>query len=160
MAKSGKHADLFLRLDRAIRETSAQSALFSSAIAQRLGITVNDIECLDIINLNGPMTAGKLAETTGLTTGAITGIVDRLSAAGLVVREPDPNDRRRVIVRVAADEPNNRVSPFYRSIKRRIEAACSSYSEKEMLFLIEFYDRTMTALRDETLALRNEDEPK
>jgi DNA-binding MarR family transcriptional regulator len=160
MAKSGKHAELFLRLDRAIRETSAQAALFSSAVAQRLGITVNDIECLDIINLNGPMTAGKLAETTGLTTGAITGIIDRLSAAGMVVREPDPGDRRRVIVRVAAEEPNNRVSPFYRSIKRRIEAACSRYSEKEMLLLIEFYEQTMNALRDETLALRNDGESK
>ena len=59
--KSSDHAALSARLDRAIRETSAHSALFSSAVAQRLGITVNDIECLDIINLNGPMTAGKLA---------------------------------------------------------------------------------------------------
>jgi DNA-binding MarR family transcriptional regulator len=159
MAKSARHAGLTVRLHRAIRETSAQSALFSSAVAQRLGITINDIECLDIINLNGPMTAGKLAETTGLTTGAITGIVDRLSAAGLVVREPDPDDRRRVIVRVAQDEPNNRVSPFYRSVKRRLERLCDGYNEKEMLLLIEFYEQTVDLLRDETLTLRNENEP-
>lgn len=157
--KSARHAELAVRLDRAIRETSAQSALFSSAVAQRLGITINDIECLDIINLNGPMTAGKLAETTGLTTGAITGIVDRLSAAGLVAREPDPKDRRRVIVRVANDPSNHRVSPFYRSLKRRLNDVCNEYSDKELMLLVQFYERTLTALREETIALRREGEP-
>jgi DNA-binding MarR family transcriptional regulator len=162
MAKTGKsrssdHAVLSARLDRAIRETSAQSALFSSAIAQRLGITINDIECLNIINLNGPMTAGKLAEVTGLTTGAITGIVDRLSAVDLVVREPDPNDRRRVIVRVKSEMPP-RVSPFYRSIKRRLEEVCGEYSEKELLLLVQFYEKTLDALREETIALRGDGE--
>lgn len=155
--KSPDHAALSARLDRAIRETSAQSALFSSAIAQRLGITINDIECLDIINLNGPMTAGKLAETTGLTTGAITGIVDRLSTVGLVMREPDPADRRRVIVRVKSEVPG-RVSPFYRSIKRRLEKVCDEYSEKELLLLVQFYEKALGALREETIALRNESE--
>lgn len=154
--KPASHAELAARLDRAIRETSAQSALFSSAIAQRLGITINDIECLDIINLNGPMTAGKLAEITGLTTGAITGIVDRLSTADLVVREHDPNDRRRVIVRTNSDMPTNRVSPFYRSIKRRLEKVYRDYSERDLLLMAEFYERALAALREETMALRND----
>lgn len=156
-AKSPDHVALSARLDRAIRETSAHSALFSSAVAQRLGITVNDIECLDIINLNGPMTAGKLAETTGLTTGAITGIVDRLSAVGLVMREPDPSDRRRVIVRVKTEVPA-RVSPYYRSIKQRLQNICDTYSEQELLLLVEFYEKSTNALREETIALRNEGE--
>jgi DNA-binding MarR family transcriptional regulator len=156
--KGTRHTEFTRRLHRAIRETSAQATLLSNAIAQRVGITINDIECLDIINLNGPMTAGKIAKTTGLTTGAITGIVDRLCSAGLAVREPDPTDRRRVIVRVS-DEPNNRVSPYYRSTKRRLEQICKSYSESELLLLLQFYESSLDALREETAALRNKIEP-
>ena len=76
-----------------------------------------------------------------------------------MVREPDANDRRRVIVRVAADEPTNRVGPFYRSIKRRLEAVYDTYTEKELALLVQFYERAVNALRDETIALRSESEP-
>ncbi len=64
-----------------------------------LSLAPTDLVCMCLLQLNGPATAGWLAETTGLTTGAVTGVVDRLERAGYARREPDPHDRRRVIVK-------------------------------------------------------------
>jgi len=80
------------------RRMSALSTLISHAIAERVGIHSTDMECLDVLLMSGPATAGQLAERTGLTTGAVTRLVDRLASRGLVRRREDPADRRRVIV--------------------------------------------------------------
>ncbi len=152
-AQETKRRDLLATLDRKVRETSAYSSLLSSVVAQRLGITINDIECLDILHLNGPMSAGKLAETTGLTTGAITGIVDRLVKAGFARRDADPADRRRVIVRVDA-LVGKRVAPLYESLARKSLALLSGYSDKELAFLIDHFIRSSEQLRGEVERLR------
>src|SRR2546430_17138506 len=83
-------------LEHAMRRTSGLGAIFSQTVADSAGISSSDLECLDFLNLEGRVTAGRLAEVTGLTTGAITGVVDRLEKAGLVRRERDESDRRKV----------------------------------------------------------------
>ncbi len=70
-------------LMQAMRETSGLGVMFSQSIGKRLGISGSDLECLDFVVLRGPVTAGELAAVTGLTTGAITGLIDRLEQAGL-----------------------------------------------------------------------------
>src|SRR5688572_19438670 len=77
---------------------STATILFHAAVADRLGINVTDVKCYSLLRQRGAMTAGELSEKTGLTTGAITGVVDRLEKAGLVQRRRDAHDRRRVIV--------------------------------------------------------------
>ncbi|HEY4258905.1 MAG TPA: MarR family transcriptional regulator, partial [Schlesneria sp.] len=72
--------------------------MFHQSVADRLGLNVTDHKCLDFLLLDGPLTAGELAQRTSLTTGAITSVLDRLERVGFVQRQPDPNDRRRVIV--------------------------------------------------------------
>ena len=67
--------------------------------SEALSLAPTDLVCMCLLQLNGPATPGWLAEMTGLTTCAVTGMVDRLERAGYVRREPDPKDRRRVIVR-------------------------------------------------------------
>ncbi len=74
--------------------------MFHTALAERLGLNATDHKALDLIARHGPLTAGRLAETTGLTTGAVTGIVDRLERAGFAVRERDTVDR--LVVRIVA----------------------------------------------------------
>ena len=69
-------------LNEAMRASSALSVLLSQAIADRVGISPTDLEALDLVIRHGPLTAGRLAELTGLTTGAITGLVDRLERRG------------------------------------------------------------------------------
>lgn len=90
--------DVDSRLIAAFRAHSLESELFLHAVADRLDMTTADFVCLTLLLLEGPCTAGRLADRTGLSTGAITGVVDRLSVQGRVRREIDPVDRRRVVV--------------------------------------------------------------
>jgi DNA-binding MarR family transcriptional regulator len=146
-------ATLLAALDRNIRQASAQGVLFSEAVALRLGINSTDLECLDIIALRGPITAGDLARVTGLTTGAITGTVDRLERAGFAQRRRDANDRRKVFV-----EPlpaiERRIVPLFSSLKEAMGEQLAVYSDEELTFLIEFFTRTHRTMMAETAKLR------
>ena len=79
---------------------AAQSAVdqMDDAAARALGINRTDGRCLDVIDREGPVAAGRLAEASGLTTAAVTAVIDRLERAGYARRVGDPNDRRRVLV--------------------------------------------------------------
>jgi DNA-binding MarR family transcriptional regulator len=81
------------------RRSMASYALFNQAVADHLGLHPTDLQCLNLLTLEGgPVTTGRIAELTGLTTGSATRLVDRLEKAGYVVRERDASDRRRVLV--------------------------------------------------------------
>src|SRR5256885_1340126 len=91
-------AALMQELENAMRRSSGQGVIFGQAVAERAGISNSDLECMDFLIMEGRVTAGRLAELTGLTTGAITGVVDRLERAGYVRRERDETDRRKVFI--------------------------------------------------------------
>ncbi|MGW1727323.1 MarR family winged helix-turn-helix transcriptional regulator [Streptomyces sp. NPDC002306] len=81
------------------RRYMASYALFNQAVADHIGLHPTDLQCLNLLTLEGgPVTTGRIAELTGLTTGSATRLVDRLEKAGYVVRERDAADRRRVLV--------------------------------------------------------------
>lgn len=81
------------------RRYMASYALFNQALADHLGLHPTDLQCLNLLTLEGgPVTTGRVAELTGLTTGSATRLVDRLERAGYVVRERDADDRRLVLV--------------------------------------------------------------
>ncbi|HXQ17730.1 MAG TPA: MarR family transcriptional regulator [Caulobacteraceae bacterium] len=123
-------------LNALLREVSGQGVLYSHAVASRLGISSSDLECLGYL-ANGPMTAGALAEATRLTTGAITGVVDRLERAGFAQRERDPSDRRKVLVRL---EPTafERAAPYFAPMERATRAALAGYADQDLALLLDF----------------------
>jgi DNA-binding MarR family transcriptional regulator len=82
------------------RVSGNQDRAFDNLAAQRLGVNVTDLHCLNVIGRRGSLTAGELAADAGLTSGAITGVIDRLERAGYARRERDADDRRRVSVEV------------------------------------------------------------
>ncbi len=133
-----------------MRDVSGQGVLYSQAVAERLGMNSTDLECLDHI-VRGPVTAGRLAEVTGLTTGAITGVIDRLERIGLARREPDPDDRRKILVR-ALPAVGKRVVPLFVPMERTAMAVLSSYREDELALLLDF----LTRARDAALAALSE----
>jgi DNA-binding MarR family transcriptional regulator len=92
-----------LKVDELVREfrsSGNQDSAFDNVAASRLGINLNDLHCLNIIESRGGLTAGELATAAGLTTGAITGVVDRLERAGYARRVRDPGDRRKITLEV------------------------------------------------------------
>jgi DNA-binding MarR family transcriptional regulator len=149
---------LLIQLDREMRRVSSQSVMFSQAVAERLGINPTDLECLGIIGETGALTAGQLAELTGLTTGAITGVIDRLEKAGYVRRAQDPGDRRRVIVQPIENVAEQRISPLFESIGEAMTRIVSRYSNEELSFIIDFATAMNRMTLEETAKLRGNDD--
>src|SRR5271169_6652453 len=82
---------------------STATIMFHEAVADQMGVSATDAKCRSIVAQLGPMTAGRLALQLGLTTGAVTGVIDRLERAQLVRRVADPKDRRRVVVEAVSN---------------------------------------------------------
>jgi DNA-binding MarR family transcriptional regulator len=91
------------QVGRAVRRMGAQTVLTSRTVAERFGLHPTDLECLDLIFMGSGTTSSDLAKATGLTSGAMTAVIDRLEGAGYVVRVPDPEDRRRHRIHVQAE---------------------------------------------------------
>ena len=135
------------------RENSTATILFHSAIANHFGQNLTDWICASMIQQKGTHSAGQLAELTGLTTGAITGLIDRLEKAGVVQRQPDPNDRRRVIVAVQSDW-EDKMTPFYTSILELFAEITAVYSDEELALIIDFNKRTAAMMEEEAIKIR------
>jgi DNA-binding MarR family transcriptional regulator len=128
---------LLQELEEAMRRTSAQGVLFGQTVANVAGISGSDLDCMDFLNLEGRMTAGRLAELTGLTTGAITGVIDRLEKAGFVRRERDEADRRKVFIMIV---PENvaKIGRLYVPMQEAMHKVWSTYSDAELQLLLRF----------------------
>ncbi|WP_434451316.1 MarR family winged helix-turn-helix transcriptional regulator [Lentzea sp. E54] len=88
-----------------MREHSALTVMFHTKVAEQMGVSATDEKCLDLaMRAGGPVTAGRIAELSGLSTGAVTGVIDRLERAGYVRRVRDPHDRRKVLVEVTVGD--------------------------------------------------------
>lgn len=129
------------RLMRALRRGSAAGVLHGQTIARRAGLNPTDMECLDLILMSGPSSAGDIARRTGLSSGAVTGLIDRLEKLGLAERAADPADRRKVLVRVRED----RIAPLTKAFEplgQRMQALLAGYSEAELKLLLDFTERS------------------
>jgi DNA-binding MarR family transcriptional regulator len=139
------------------RAQNLSSLFFNEAVADQLGLNSTDHNCLCILRETGPVTAGQLARETSLTTGAVTGVIDRLEAAGLVKREHDTEDRRRIIIRPQMEKVECDVEPVFGCLRDAFAELCSEYSDEEIRLLIDFVRRTQTILRALTKRLRSEE---
>ena len=150
---------LMQELEHAMRRSSGQGVIFGQTVASRAGISNSDLECMDFLLMEGRVTAGRLAEVTGLTTGAITGVVDRLEKAGFVRRERDETDRRKVYI---ATVPANiaKIGKFYESMQQAMLKEWSSYSEQDLRLLLRFASRGYEIMRAATAELKEMETPK
>src|SRR5579864_4627202 len=149
---------LLARLVRAVGRTAAQHAAFTQAAAQQLGIAPTDLECLAVLQDLGPASAGQLAEVLGLTTGAITGVVDRLVAAGFVARDNDPDDRRRVIVR-PVPERSAELEERFGPVTSALRGALADTTEVDLRQLLRFEHTVAQVFQREAASLRTESAP-
>ena len=129
--------------------------MFHQTVADVLGLHITDHKCLNLIHRFGAMPAGRLAELTGLTTGAVTGIIDRLEAAGYVRRTNDPKDRRRTIVGPTRDRRLERkIEEIFMPLHERMHKLLSSHSDGELAFLLATTTEFMEQIREELKKLR------
>lgn len=136
-----RHAMLVAELGRAVRRMGAQSVIASRAIADRFGLHTTDLEVLDLIFMRGEASAGELAEATGLTSGSVTALIDRLVRAGYVKRHADPADRRKVMVRARPDAIGP-IEAVYRPIQAAMSELWSSYDEAALRTVLDFVARS------------------
>jgi DNA-binding MarR family transcriptional regulator len=138
---------------RASRRESSKAALFSQAVAERLGLAGTDVECLDVLQTEGRLTVGRLAELTGLTTGSATRMVDRLEQAGFVQRVPDPADRRRVMVDLVPGV-DVKLRALHDSIYRAQMSVVDRYGDDELRLIADFLDRSAQVALEDTVKMR------
>jgi DNA-binding MarR family transcriptional regulator len=145
-----KRAEVLGELARELRQFHGLGVSFFRAAAARVGMTVTDMQVMDLLASTGPMTAGQFADLTGLTTGAITGMLNRLEEAGLVRRERDPNDGRRVIVRLERGKDDKReISSIFDTFGKAWDELVAQYDDEQIAFLLEFLKRSNALSRQE-----------
>jgi DNA-binding MarR family transcriptional regulator len=130
--------------------------MFHQAVADRVGLNATDLKCLDLAReAGGPLTAGRLAEVTGLTSGAITGVIDHLERAGLARRVRDPQDRRKVLVEPIL-EPMAALLPIYQELGREMAEVCMGYDAEELKVVYRFLEETIGVMKRQTERLRDD----
>jgi DNA-binding MarR family transcriptional regulator len=139
---------------RSLRKVNIQGSFLGQTVAIRFGLSESDIETLEELIDMGATTAGKLAEITGLTSGAVTRVIDRLEQAGYVRRSPDPADRRRVIVEVVPEKVE-----AIRSTLDRVSTAgadeVARYTDAQLALIADFLTRMEQVAKTETEQLRD-----
>ncbi|HEY3164001.1 MAG TPA: MarR family transcriptional regulator [Candidatus Limnocylindrales bacterium] len=144
------HVDSVLR---ALRRVNIQGSFFGQTVAIRFGLSESDIETLEALIDMGASTAGRLSELTGLTSGAVTRVIDRLEQAGFVRRVPDPADRRRVIVEAVPEK----IAAVQATLDRVGSASAEEigrYTEAQLALITDFLTKMEQITREEATSLR------
>jgi DNA-binding MarR family transcriptional regulator len=154
VTKTSKRKELLEQLSYQLgRELSARTIMFHSAVAEKMGLSITEHKALDMLSRQGPLTAGQLAEVTGLTTGAITGMVDRLGKAGFVRRVADVSDRRKIRVE-AVVEKYEAMAGVFASLGQAMDKLLEGYSNKELETIHDFMSKLPPLMDEVTRKLK------
>ncbi|HVW41324.1 MAG TPA: MarR family transcriptional regulator [Amycolatopsis sp.] len=124
------------------RESSTLAVLRHARIAEQMGLSATDHKALDLASrAEGPLTAGRIAQLTGLSTGAVTGVIDRLERAGFVRRVRDEQDRRKVLVELMPFD-EEKYAPLFASALDALEEVLAKFSPEERA-VVERYERAL-----------------
>jgi DNA-binding MarR family transcriptional regulator len=128
-------------VEMAVRNLIANAILFNHQVAQRVGLGASDAQFMHLLQLHGPLTPGRLAELSGLTTGTVTGVLDRLEATGFVRRERDGSDRRKVIVKLNEERLWSAMAPLYAGQAETLAEVAGTYDAEQLEVIADFLDR-------------------
>jgi DNA-binding MarR family transcriptional regulator len=154
---SRRREELLQRFFREISRNSTWTVLFHQAQAARLGLNPTDLKATGVLQETGPITAGEMAELMALTTGAVTGVIDRLEKARIVERVKDPNDRRRVVVQVTGDpERLKEIGAMFGSLSDASGRLLERYSDEQLETILDFITAATQVMKEQTAKLREE----
>ena len=124
----------------AVRDYGVQLTMFRNAMAEWVGLNVTDMECLGFLFLKSVSTPSELSRHTGLTSGATTAMLDRLEKVGFIERQPNPKDRRGILI-LPTKSGAKKAASWYESARKAQNELISSYSEKELEIIVDVFER-------------------
>jgi DNA-binding MarR family transcriptional regulator len=151
MSRQSRKDVLGDRLGDLVRESQRGTDITDDLLCQLLGVNRSDSRCLDILDQRGQMTAGALAQESGLSTGAITAVIDRLQKAGYAQRVADPADRRRVLVELTDKARAAGYELMAGPMMAAGELLMKRYSERDLELMIDFMEQG-AEIRDNHIA--------
>jgi len=131
-----------------MQRSSDISTFFIHAVAAKAGINPTDLKVLSILSRQGPLSAGRIAELTGLTTGAITFILDRLEKVGYARRVRHPTDRRSVLIELMLEPLQRATSKYFASMAQVTTDAVKNYTDEQLELIIDFLGKVNTAAEE------------
>lgn len=140
------------QLAQRMRGLGSRTVLYQQNVAAALKVYNSDFLSVDILRERGPITAGELSKLTGLSTGSVTALIDRLEKNGFVRRQNDPNDRRKVII-VPIYEEKEDVSHIYMPLNDAMMELASTYSDEELTLITQFLDKASNVIEEQMTAL-------
>ena len=139
---------------RSLRRVNLQGSFFGQTVAIRFGLSESDVEAIEVLLDTGAATAGRLSELMGLSSGAVTRVIDRLEQAGYVRRVPDPADRRRVVVELVPEKMTE-MEATMAHFGEKSATEIGRYSDAELTVINDFLTRMAAITRDEANAMRD-----
>ncbi|MEV0346974.1 MarR family transcriptional regulator [Nonomuraea sp. NPDC050680] len=153
---STQRAQAIAALYDANRIAANRAVFFHSAVAAQAGLNVTDVNCLALLDKEGPMTAGELAQWMGLSKGgAVTAVIDRLEKSGFVRRRRDTADRRQVIIELDRDGAYAGLREIMERFSRAYIALIEKYDDAELALLLDFANCANEVVYNETMEIRN-----
>jgi DNA-binding MarR family transcriptional regulator len=132
--------DIHDRIQDALVRTIANVVVFNAQVAEQLGLGVSDMQFMSYLQQEGPLSPGRLSELSGLKSGSVTGVIDRLEAAGWVHRERDQSDRRKVRVVLDEERLNAAESP-YAGQAAQLRRVLDAFRDEELDVIARFLER-------------------
>jgi DNA-binding MarR family transcriptional regulator len=125
------------------------------AVARKAGLSGTDHKYLGFLIEKGQMTAGELSTLTGLTTGAVTGLVDRFEKKKLVKRQFADDDRRKVFIKPITENIMGLLAPLYKEYRSRSEKLTATFSVKEIKIIETYFSKAIEIMNETTSKLNN-----
>jgi DNA-binding MarR family transcriptional regulator len=152
--KPNERAELTAQLDQAGRAMSTVAVLFHTTLSAKRGLSVSEEKALDLLDRFGPMTAGDLAEKSGLAKASVTGLIDRLERKGFARRAADKSDGRRVRVEVDPDGLS-KLAPLFEDFVAGLHTMYGRYTLEELKVVLRFMADATAVQRRATEGLKD-----
>ncbi|MEU4602441.1 MarR family transcriptional regulator [Kribbella sp. NPDC023972] len=135
---TGSREELAAEIQQRMLRLIADVVLFNHAVSAKVGLGASDSQFMTLLQTYGPLTPRQLAEHTGLTSGTVTGVIDRLESHGFVTRRPDPGDRRKVVVTPVPEAIQEKLVPLYAAQAEHLQAVLAARTEADLRTISEF----------------------
>jgi DNA-binding MarR family transcriptional regulator len=128
------------RVLTAFREVIAAVVLFNEQVAQRTGLSLTESQFIHLLALHGAMTPSQLGRHSGLSSGTVTGVLDRLEETGFIRRERHPTDRRKIVVVLNQNQVDEQLNPHFAGQAATLGTAIARFTPAQLEVVADFLD--------------------